>query len=106
MQAGAFDGRAGQFDGFEVGHRRQHAGFADLNVDGFDDRLGLFGGEFVGDAPSRRTAGHAEHVLLVVAVDFDDHAVDLVIEFVLLGFPRMADVQRLLRYRWLFSYSG
>ncbi len=87
MQTGPLDRRSGQFDGFEVGHWGQCAGLADLDFDGFDHRFCLFGGEFIGDTPARAAAGHAESILLVVAVELDDHAVHSIVQFVFFVSP-------------------
>ena len=82
VQADARDLGPGDFDGFEIGDRRQHAGLADLDGDVLDPRRRLPQLDLVGDDPSRRLAGGAEPVPLGEVVDLDDHAVGLVVEFV------------------------
>lgn len=81
VEAGAADGGAGELYGLEVGDGSEGSGFSDLDADVADGGLCLFGGEFVGDAPSGGAGGLAEAVALGEVVDFDDHAVDLVVEF-------------------------
>ncbi len=64
----------------ELGDRRERAGAADLNFDVAHDRGRLLGGEFVRDRPARGARHEAEPLLPIEAVDFVDHAVDVVIE--------------------------
>ena len=63
---------------FQLGHRRQRAGPADLDRDLIEDRLRLFRRELMGGRPARRAADHAEPVLPVEPVDLVHHAVDVV----------------------------
>ena len=67
-------------DRFELGDRRQRAGAADLDLDVLDDRGRLLGREFVRDRPARIARHVTEPLLPIEAIDFVDHAVDVVVE--------------------------
>ena len=67
-------------DRLELGHRRQRAGAADLDVDVVDDRGRLLGREFVRDRPARAARDEAEPLLPVEPVELVDDAVDVVAE--------------------------
>ena len=82
VQRGAADGAAGEKDGFEFGHGRERAGATDLDGDGFELRLGLFGCVFVGDGPARRLGRGADAALLLEGIQFDDRTVGFVGEIV------------------------
>ena len=85
------DGRSGDLDGGQVGHRRERAGPPDVGDDVLEDRLDLLRRELEGDRPARGAADHPEPLLLVEPVDLDDDAVGLVREVVALLAPRLGE---------------
>ena len=80
MQRRVLHHDAADRDRFELGDRRKGAGAADLDLDVFEDGQGALGRELVRDRPARRARDEAEPLLPVEAVDFVNHAVDVVIE--------------------------
>ena len=78
VQRGAGDGHAADGDGCQPRDGGQCAGAADLDVDRLQHCCGLFGGEFPRDRPAGCAAGGAQAALQGQAVDFVDHAIDLV----------------------------
>jgi hypothetical protein len=71
------DDDAADGDRLEPRDRGELAGAADLDVDRAQRRLGALGGEFVREAPARKTADKAQTRLPVEPVDLVDHAVDV-----------------------------
>ena len=72
------DHHAADGDRFERRDRRQRAGAADLDRYAVQQRLRLFGGEFMGDRPARRSADHTQSALPVDPVHLVDDTVDVV----------------------------
>ena len=68
VQAGAADRGAGQLDRFQVGDRRNRAGFADLHADVIDLGRPFVLLEFIGDDPPR-ALGRAAEPLALLEVD-------------------------------------
>ena len=105
MQRGSLDGCSGQRDGFEICHGGECAGFSDLNLDGFDDGLGLFSGKLEGDAPARGPAAQTQLPLVIEPIDLDDHSVDLIVKRFPLILPiitnrdDLVDIRRLMGMR-------
>src|SRR5580692_4762349 len=87
----------------ELGDRRQRTGAADLNLDVLDDGGRLLGGEFVRDRPARAARHEAEPFLPVEAIDFVDHAVDVVIEGGAFGLDLAVELQQRLDRAAYFS---
>ena len=71
----------------DVGYRRQHSRAADVALDRLHVRLGFLGGVLEGHRPARRAGDKPKLQLLVEAVGLDHHAVDLVLQRVLLLLP-------------------
>ncbi len=65
MQGRVGNHHATDGNGFQARHRGQLAGPANLNIDSFDQGLGLLGGKLVGNRPARRARGRAQTVLPV-----------------------------------------
>jgi hypothetical protein len=82
VEAGAADGRAGQFDRLQLGDRRDRARLAHLhaNVVQPGGRLVLL--ELVGDDPAGTLRGGAQPLALVEPVDLQDQPVDLEVQLV------------------------
>ncbi len=80
VQRGVLHHDAADRHRFELGDRRERAGAADLDLDILDDGGRLLRREFVRDRPARTARDEAEPVLPVEAIDFVDHAIDVVIE--------------------------
>ena len=80
VQRGAGDDDAADIDRLKPCDRGQRAGAADLDVDLFEQRDGLLGGEFPGDGPAWGAADEAHSALQREVVDFVDDAVDVVVE--------------------------
>lgn len=80
VERGAGDDDASDLDRFEVGDRRQFAGASDLELDIEDLGDLLLGWELESDGPSGAFGDEAELFLEVVIIDFDDHAIDIVVE--------------------------
>ena len=85
VQAHVADDDAGQRHGGELGHGRQGAGLADIDLDGLHDGGGLARGELVGDGPARMVRGGAQAPLGVEGIHLHHHTVGLVAERVALG---------------------
>ena len=81
MERGAADHDAADLDRGKDGHRGDGAGTTDLKLDINDGGDRLTGGEFESDGPAGGTALFAEIALQSQVIDLDDHAVDLVGEF-------------------------
>ena len=64
----------------EACDRRKGAGASDMNIDRLDDRRRLLGRKLVRERPARIAGDEAEPLLPVQAIDFVDHAIDVVIE--------------------------
>ncbi len=96
MQRRVLDHDAADRHRFELGHRRERAGAADLDLDVLDDGQRLLGGKFVRDRPARRARHEAETLLPVEAVDLVDDAVDVVIERGALRFDLAVERQQFL----------
>ena len=92
----ALDGRAGKLHGLELGHRRDLARLADLNVNAQQPRDRLLGLVLEGDRPPRALAPRAEPLALVEVVDLDHQAVGLEIERVALLVPALGVLDHLL----------
>src|SRR3569832_1017249 len=67
-------------DRLELADRRERAGASDLDLDIAQHRHGARGREFVRNAPARGARDEAKAALPVVAIDFVDDAVDVVVE--------------------------
>ncbi len=73
-------------DRFELRHRRQRAGAADLDIDVLDDRRCLLGSKLVRRRPARRARHETEPLLPVEPVEFVNDAVNIVVELGALTF--------------------
>ena len=80
----------------ELGDRGERAGAADLDLDVLDDGGRLLGGEFVRDRPARSARHEAKPRLPVEAVDFVDHAIDVVVERGAFGLDLAVELQQRL----------
>ncbi len=96
VERGTGDGGARDLRRPQVGDRGQRPGPPDVRDDVLDDRLDLLRRELVGDRPARGSADDPEPLLLVEAVDLDDHAVGLVRELVALVAPCLREVDHRL----------
>ena len=75
----------------------QHAGAADVDLHVDQPRRFLLGGEFHGNGPARVFAGEAQLVGDTAVVDLHHHAIDLVIDLVAPGDPRLIDGHHLFQ---------
>ena len=85
MQGRVLHDHAADRDRLELGDRGECAGTADLNLDVADDGGGPFGRKLVRNRPTRIARDESEPLLPIEAVDFVDHAVDVVVERGALG---------------------
>jgi len=81
----------------ELGHGRELAGAADLDIDIEQGRLRLLRGEFVRDRPARRTRDKAKALLKIETVDLVDDTVDVVAKIGALAFDAAIEFQNLVR---------
>src|SRR5262249_6822593 len=86
-------------DGVEHGERRDLAGTSGVDRDLLHGGGALFGRILEGYRPARRLAGRPHLVAQGIAVDFDDHAVDLVVDVVPLALPLRAVGEYLVQRR-------
>ena len=70
---------------FHVG--RDPTGATGVHGDAFHQGRALLGREFVGDRPAWGAAGGAQVLALLVAVNLDNHAVNLIVEVVAVFLP-------------------
>ena len=81
----------------EARHGRELAGAADLDLDIFQYRFGLFGGKFVGDGPARTSRHKTQPFLQIQPVDLVDHPVNVIAEPSALGFDVAIEFQDLFQ---------
>ena len=77
VEGGPRNGAAAEEDGLEFGDRGEHAGAADLNRDGLQDRHGLFRRIFVSARPLRRARGVTGGLAQRALVELDHRAIRL-----------------------------
>ena len=80
VKRGSGDGRSRDLDGFEFRDGRDFSRASDLERDGEQRRLRLFGRVFEGDGPARRVGLFSEPALQGEFVELDDGAVRRKIE--------------------------
>ncbi len=81
VQRGVRYNDAAHGDGFQLGHRGQRAGAADLDFDGIELGGRLFRREFVRDGPTRCARDLTQPFLPVEPVDLVDDPVNVIAEF-------------------------
>ncbi|OPZ63474.1 MAG: hypothetical protein BWY84_00949 [Candidatus Aerophobetes bacterium ADurb.Bin490] len=87
VQGRPFNGCARKQNRFKFGNRSKRACAPHLNRDFFQLCLCLFRLKLVGYGPARAFGCHAQYLLLVKFVHFNNHAVYFVIKFVSAFFP-------------------
>ena len=96
MQRGVAHRGAAHEHRLQLGHRRELAGAADLDVDAVQARGLLLGRELVRHGPARLAALEAQAALPVEAVELVDHAVDVEGQGVALGLHRAVEGHQLV----------
>src|SRR5204863_7729469 len=85
VEGGAADRHAADVDRLERGDRPERSGASDADEDVLDGGGLLLGGELPGDGPARGPRDRAQAATLVLGVDLDHAAVDLVRQLVALA---------------------